>query len=45
MNEYKNEPKASVWMYLLLILIVLLPGFIGGMESEVRPTVKFVYQD
>jgi len=34
MREYENEPKASIWTYLLLVLIVLLPGFVGGWESE-----------
>jgi uncharacterized protein YneF (UPF0154 family) len=44
MNEYNNEPKDSIWLYILLIVIVLLPGFIAGYESKVN-AVKYEYQE
>jgi len=28
MSEYKDEPKGGVWLDILIIIIVLLPGFI-----------------
>ena len=38
MNEYKDEPKDSTWLYILLIFIVLLPGFVGGCENDIITT-------
>jgi len=34
MREYRDEPKDGVWLYILIVLVVLLPGFVGGWESE-----------
>lgn len=40
MNEYKDEPKDSMWLYTLLIFIVLLPGFVGGYENDIKVTTE-----
>jgi len=35
-REYQNEPKCSGWLFVLMVFIILLPGFVGGYESQIN---------